>query len=657
MTLTRIAVCLLFAISLSCKQDTAEAPRGIEITFPEAGSLQTESRLRIRGTAENIDQLEVDGEVAEVVGGEWEALVPVAQGEVTVTATAEGVSDSVTFTVDSIPPDLVVTAPERAQYRDASGGDVITVAGSVADIGTGLEFVKIGEQIVRPDANGAFNWEYTLQPGLNEITVTARDFAGNETDDIRGVIYGEFTSPAEPIDPGFDIWVDDSSMPIMEEVIEGFMTPENLMVMAAAFENDFVTITSISLAPVNASLTLTRGAVNARLDIRDLELLGKFNLSGTEFDIRVAATQMAVSTAITPFATANGQIDITFSDPVLELEPEDLSYDIADLSDEDNETLEGLVIDSARAGFGWVLSQGFFAAIYDEEILNRKISVLDKEIVFQVKFEDIDVFTDGLLVRTSITMPVDKWPEVRDAPGALNRVTGPSSGYEPVGNMAFTLAKNAVDRVLHGVWHSGLLHYQLDSAAFAGFDLPFELTAGALASVIDGQISGVAGPSTPAALRIRPMFPPTAEYDTENARLLIQLGELHVDLLLLPQGQEPILLATIASFFDLSVRLSIVEGIVARLDFDVELRADIAAEPEIDLDDERAEEFLQDLIALIPQVLAAGLDLRGEADVTWVTLSNPDVDVHGVNGDVGTVNLTMVANPQTLEPFEPPETP
>ena len=641
----------------ACKQGVASDEPTIEISFPAPGSIQREARLRIQGTAHNVDQIEVDGVVAEVVGDEWEVLVPVAQGEVTVTASGAGASDSVTFIVDSVPPMLQVTAPERALYRDVAGGDTIRVTGTVSDDGTGLELIKIGEQIVRPDAAGNWSWDLTLQPGLNEIAVTARDFAGNESDDIRGVMYGTYVPPGETIEPGFDVWLDETSMPIMEEVIEGFMTPENMMVMAAAFENDFVDINSIELAPVNAMFTLRRGAIDIALEITDLVILGSFTLSGDDYNIRVEISRMRVSMAATPFATEDGQLDVTFSDPVLELLPEDLSYNVADLSDDDNEFLENLVIESARAGFGYVLSLGFFSAIYDSEILNRKISILGKEIIFEVGFEEIAVFNDGMLVRTSITMPVDKWPEVRDAPGALHRVSGPSSGYEPDGDVAFSLAKSTVDRLLHGVWHSGLLHYQLDSAAFAGFQLPFELNAGALASVIDGQISGVAGPGVPAALRLRPMFPPVAEFDTENARLLIQVGEMHIDLLLLPPGEEPLLLATIAAFLDLSVRLSITEGIVVRLEFDTELRADIAAEPLIDLDDERAEGFLEDLIALIPQVLAASLDLRGEADITWVTLNNPRIAVHGVARDVATVNLSMVANPQTLDPFEPPETP
>lgn len=644
-------------LAAACHQDPGAPAAQIEITFPEEGSLQRADRIRVRGTAEATDQLDVNGVVAEVVGGEWEALVPVEQGTVTVTASTDGAVDRVTFTVDSYAPLLNVTAPERAQYRDASGSQTLTVSGTVADTGTGVEIVKIGEQIVPVDDAGNWSWDLTLVPGLNTIAVTARDRAGNEADDIRGVMYGEFVAPDATIDPGFDVWLDQTAMVVMEEVVEGFVTPENMLVMATAFSNESVTISSIDLAPVDTTITLRRGALDLALVATDVVITGAFTLSGTQHDIRVEARRLRIAVTATPVVTPEGLLDVTFSEPMLELLPEDLSYDIADLSDADNEFLEGLVIESARAGFGYVLSRGFFSAIYDEDVLDRKITIFGKELAFKVSFKQIDVYPDGMLVQTLVTMPAEKWPDVRDAPGALNRAPGDGTGYDPQGDVAFTVTQNMLDRLLHGVWSSGLLHYQLDSSTFAGFDLPVELTAGALGAVLDAQLGAIAGDSTPAALRLRPMFPPVAQFDGENSRLAIALGEAFIDVVLLPRGQEPVTVATISAFLDLSVRLSIVEGIVARLDFDTELRADIAEEPLADLDDEATEEFLEQLIALIPQVLAAGLDLRGEADISWVTLSEPRVSLHGAQKDYATVDLQMTANPQTLDPFEPPQTP
>ena len=658
MHLHRFSIVLAFVLALAaCKSDTASDDPRIEITFPEQGSLHTQDRLRIQGTADNLDQIEVNGVVAEVVGGEWEALVPLEQGEVTVVAAADGADDTVTFTIDSIPPVLTVAAPERGLYVEQASADSITVTGKVVDPGTGLEILQVGQQIIHPDVEGNFSWEVPLEEGLNEIFVSARDVAGNTSDDIRGVMYGNFVPADSVVEPGFDIWIDKTGVGVMEEVIEGFLTAENLMVMAAAFENDFVQIDNIELGSVDAALTLRADVIDSELVINDLVVEGAFILSGTSYSIRIEVRTMRILLGVTPYATADGLLDVAFTDPAIEIDPADLSYDIEDLSDEDNATLENLIIQSANAGFGYVLGLGFFSAIYDPDILDRKITVFDRTLHFLVEFDEVDVFSEGMLVRTRITMPGDSPPDVRQVPGALDRDPGPSSGYDPTGDIAFSVIENTVDRLLHGVFASGLLNYELDAAAFAGFDLPFQLTASELSTVIDSQISSVAGPNTPAGLRLRPMFPPVTDFDTTNHRLLIRLGEFQVDLMLYPAGQAPIVLATLSAFLDLSVRLSITEGIVVRLDFDTELRADVVDEPEIDLDDESFEAFLEQLIALIPQVLAAGLDLRGEADVTWMTLSDPVVWVHGADEDHGTINLKMTANPQTLEPFEPPEMP
>jgi len=103
----------------------------------------------------------------------------------------------------------------------------------------------------------------------------------------------------------------------------------------------------------------------------------------------------------------------------------------------------------------------------------------------------------------------------------------------------------------------------------------------------------------------------------------------------------------VAFFLDLTVSLSI-EGVIVSLSFDTELRADLADEPEFDLDDEATEELLEGIVALVPTVLEQSIDLRGEADITWVTLQNPEIEIHGLRTDHATVSLEMVANPEGI---------
>lgn len=652
----RVAILLALAGALlsGCTDGKAPPEPTLDITFPTPGSIHRTARFNVEGTATNIDRVEVNGVSAEVVGGAWRALVPFEQGEVTAVVTGGGKEAEVAFTVDSVLPQLTVTSPTRASYHDAANGDEITVQGTVSDVGTGLNYLTVDGAVAEVDAAGNFSVTRTMTPGTNTFRVVARDHAGNETDDIRAVMYGEYIAPDATIDPAFDIWVDQTSMPVLQEVVEGFVTPENLTVMLGAFQSNAIEITSIDLAPVDATFSLRRGAIDVSLRVTDLAVQGNFKVGSDTHNARIDIRELTISLSLTPFATPDGELDVLFTDPVLDLNRDNLSYQIADLSDDDSEFLEDLVIDMATAGFGYVMSLGLVDTLYDPEMLKRNVTLLGREIAFHVAFSEIDIFPDGIAVRTTVSMPVEKFPEVRDAPGALNRTTSPPTNYESTGDLAFSLTENTLDRILHGAWNSGLLHYQLDSAAFAGFNLPIELTAGALATALDAQISAVAGPTAPAALRLRPQFPPVAKFDPEQ-RLVVEMPEAHIDVLLLPPGEAPVVLATVAAFLELGVSVAITDGVAVQLSFDTSLEADVADEPLVDLDDERTESLLEGIIAMIPELLAANLDVRGEADVTWVTLNNPSIGVHGAQFDRATVNLGMVANPVALDtsPFAP----
>lgn len=639
-------VCLTAILAASgCPKSTPEPEPSIEITFPEEGSLQTNERIRVTGTAQNLEQITIDDAVADVVGGEWELLVPVGQGDVTVTASGDGASDSVSFTVDSRPPALDVTTPERALYMTTSDGESVRVTGTVGDDGTGLEIIKVGEQIIDPDDSGNWEWTLPLKPGLNVIEVTARDTAGNSTEDIRGVMYGEYVDATETIDPAFNVFVDQSSLPAVEAVVEAFVTPDNLMEMVGQFENEYVEISSIELDPIEFDITLRNGNILLEFAATNVVIAGSFELTdGDPMPLTVEASQLGMSVVATPVITDDGLLDVEFTDQTLELSPDDLSYSVADLSDEDNEFLEETVIDIARSGFGYLLSDGLFTNLYDPDILKRKVEAFGRELTFEVAFEEIDVFPDGIVLITSVEMPADQPADVREVPGALNRETGPGGGMESTRNMRFTMTENGLDRIIHGVWRSGLFHLQLAGDDFSGVELPFELTAGSLATLIDPQISSVAGANTPAGLRLRPQFPPVSEFDVENERLALRAGEFTMDLILLPSGEDPIVLATVSAFLELGVKITI-DGVKVNLGFDTELKADVSAEPEVDLDDEKLEELLEDLIALVPSLFAEGLDLTGEADITWVTLTNPEISLHGAENDFGTVGLDLEPNP------------
>lgn len=639
-------ICLILVLSaglLSCSGDEPPAtPAEVSITFPEPGQVLTNDRVRIQGNASGATSVEVNGVSTDVNGGEWTALVPFSQGEVTAIATARDASAQVSFVVDSVTPTIVIESPERGAYTDQ---DSITVRGRVEETGSGLQSVDLRGQTVELD-DGVFEFDWPVQPGLNELQIRARDRAGNEGTALRGVIAGPTVDPTETVDPAFQIFVREEAIDVVEEVAESLLTPEFVTEFAKeSLTFDNVTLESINFAELDVQLVPRMGRLDLEVDVEGIAIDGDFSIGETNYDTTINVARLGVTIETRVQAADDGTLDFSFGDATLDLNGDDLTFMIDDLTQDDVEFLRDLVVDVARDAFGELLSEQIFDELFDPDILKRKIEILDREIVFELRFESIEVFADGIFVRTSIRMPEDSFADVREVPGALARQTSNPNGPNTTNDILFTSTHSAIDRILHGVWRTGLLNQELRGDDFAGLELPFELTSSALGLVLDSSINGLVPPDTPAGVRLRPLLPPVIGFKDEGS-IGIRMGELMVDIVLFPDT-GPIEIVSLAFFLDLDVSIA-VDGVVISLAFDTELRADLDSEPEFDLDDEETEALFEDLVALIPQVLEQSIDLRGEADITWVKLQNPEIEIHGIDTDHVTISLEMIPSPEAL---------
>lgn len=641
------AVILFAALLWGCSDDSQpSAPASVDITFPIEGQIITNDRFRVEGTANNAASVEVNGITADVVGGEWQIVVPFDQGAVSVTATTQGASDTVNFTVDSIGPLITITSPERGFYAE---NESLTVSGTIEESGTGLQSVDIYGQTIDVDSNGGFEFDWPLQEGLNEIQVRARDNAGNETDALRGGMFGPTIDPTENVTQAFQIFVRQEAIDTVETVAESLVTPEfvtDFVKESLTFEN--VDIEAITFDPVDVELVPRMGRLDLEIYVTNANLEGSFTIGEETYPTTINVAEFKVTIEMRLQPAMDGTLDFSFGTAALDLAEEDLTFMIQDLTQADVEFLRDLVVDIARRSFGELLSETIFDQLYDPAIFNRRIEILGRVLVFEVRFEEISVFPDGILLNTSIRMPEEKFSEVREVPGALNRSTGNPNGPTTMNDIIFTSTHNALDRLLHGVWRSGLLHQDLRGDDFGGLELPIELTSDALALVLDPQINNLAPAGTQAGIVLRPLLPPVVEFDPEGA-ITMKLGEFMIDVVLFPDS-GPVKVASVAFFLDLTVSIAI-EGVVVNLSFDTELRADLDDEPQFDLDDEATEELLEGVVALVPSVLEQSIDLRGEADITWVKLQNPEIEVHGLQTDHVTVSLEMIANPEGLDPM------
>lgn len=674
MSHTRALLCaiplLLLALSgPACSGPDNDVPRSspiVAITSPEDGELLNQKRVRVKGTAEHTEEVMVNGIPASVVGGAWSAEVAFTEGDVTVTVEARGVSQQRDFRVDVSPPLLDITSPKRASFIP-TGTTSVTVQGTVSDSIAGLSLIKVNEQIVTPAEDGSFSHDIKLIEGLNTLDITALDVAGNSTQTLLGVVHGEFVGPAERVDPGLDFTIDRVVLQKVTQVISALITPDQVSALLAAnldMEGN-VSINDISFDPVeikaiprsNTERPQEPGFIDFEVTVKNVLIKGAFALSSADdIELDVMLSEATVTTAMTLSANEQGSLDVAFSQPQLQIEDDALTWAVrtsgTELNNEDSRLLSGIVDSVVELAFSEILSDQVIEQLYDPALLNRRITLLGRTLEFQLRLEEIITNASGIFVSTTFVMPAAAFSEIPEAPGALSLTTGPTSTPGVTRDALITANDQSINRLLHGVWRSGLLNQTLKGKDFAGFELPFALEAGALALALDGRITNHAENSSPAGLALRPQFPPLivlggGESGEDNA-LTAKLGEFHVDLLLDVDKPSPKKLVTFALFLELGVTIEITQNNQIGIDLTFEGKTDLIDEPLFDLDDATIEELMQSLFALLPTLLTDGLTLNGEADIMWLKFTNPEIVVHGLERDQLSLGLDFEANPEAI---------
>src|SRR5690554_3149059 len=510
-------ICILFLLSLGCApifgcSDEATPNKGasdatLTITYPQSGAFINQARIMVRGTAQGVDTLKVNGQHAEVVSGEWKVLVDFAEGAAKATASADGAEATVDFVVDTIAPVIELTQPARGLMRDDASGNEVVFAGRVSEESSGLKVLGLDGAGVSFDEAGNFSHSAELRPGYNEFELRAVDGAGNTSKTMRAVVFGPLTGASDEIESAAEIKLSPVLFEDASAVILALMTPERIseFVQNSMADNETIALESVQfgavdvqIAPHSQDMLHANGYLTLDLSVDALVIAGVVTFSGEDYPVTITLDHVDVSTEVLLAASEAGGLDISFGESLLEFEEDALHFDVAGMTEQDlgdglRTVLLRVANGVAKTAFSEILSDELFAQFYDPGLLRRSVELLGRTLEFQLYIRQVRITEgDGIFVKASIAVLSPKFEEVPDVAGALDLPQGPRTSSALEGDLLVSTRRTAVNRILHGAWRSGLLNLALVGSDFAGFELPVELSASALSVLLDSRISQLA---------------------------------------------------------------------------------------------------------------------------------------------------------------------
>lgn len=125
--------------------------------------------------------------------------------------------------VDSSGPELEITNPERGGWSES---DTDTMTGTVSDEVTGIDSLTVNGAEVEVGVDGSFSTELDYVFGLNILETTAVDADGNEVNDTRAVLAGEFLPYGSAVSGGMlaRIHDGDGGLDELEALGDGLVT-------------------------------------------------------------------------------------------------------------------------------------------------------------------------------------------------------------------------------------------------------------------------------------------------------------------------------------------------------------------------------------------------------------------------------------------------
>jgi hypothetical protein len=441
--------------------------------------------------------------------------------------------------VDSFGPLLTVTSPERAAWTTSSAG---AVTGNVFDYPAGLDILTVNENVLTPDSSGNFSLPTEYIYGTNFVETYALDLDGNDSKDMRAVLYGDFHPKDMRFEDAIMIYLGDNDDGIgaLESYAEGYIDNMDLSSMLPTGnivdEYDCVTrlpswlgggcILSYTIrlrlngasydsASIDIS-TNSNGTLQANATINNISIgwivSGTVDTSGT-----VTANNATVDMVLTP-SVSNDQLYINLDSVQSSFSNLDFnvsgtlgtiidffgldSYIENEMESYAEEAIRDVVTDEIPPVLEDVLS---------DFSIEEQFTVVDTTYTLSSVPSDVYVDNDGLTLSMTSNLVGDTWIQPSDGLGSLmSSISAPS--WSSGTGLGINLSLNVVNQLLYQAWGGGILSLDLDTASL-GID--------------SSDLEFVFPNASDLRITVDALLPPVAVEDNTGA-LELQAGDIYI---------------------------------------------------------------------------------------------------------------------------------
>jgi hypothetical protein len=413
---------------------------------------------------------------------------------------------------------IEIQTPERGTLSQESQ---VSVTGKVTSTDADIESVDINGTAVTPGGDGTFQATVPLAEGITVIQTTARDAAGNQAIDARGVLAGTLVDAATPVTDGVMISISGEAMSGLSTAVSDLANGTDFTALATSLNpvvntgdgcNDArVFVESIEHGPIDVGVTPAAGSLSAAIGIGSLVVRGHVDFSAVCIDGSAGFTMTADSYDV------GGSIVPSLSGSEIAV------------------TLEGVT--SNFTGFGIDVNgvPGFVESLFTgtardkiAEILRDQISQMIPPLAnsflsgFLAESLTIPIFGQNLslaIAPTEMTwteqggtIVVDTTATVEGLEGAtyLSTPTArPSDADLGATGLRVAVADDVLNQLLASIWASGALD-----------DTMLPLPGDALSAAFGGDV---------ASAQLTMILPPVANFDTTTGTARLTVGDLQLD--------------------------------------------------------------------------------------------------------------------------------